>query len=91
MYTRRPIFQASPESLHGYDIVIITADAAIGSRRIMTPGWRRLQAHGMGQVLDFVPNHVGIANDCNAWWMDVLGKTGTAHSMPPILIIECSR
>ena len=26
----------------------------------------------MGQILDFVPNHVGIAGNRNAWWMDVL-------------------
>ena len=26
----------------------------------------------MGQVLDIVPNHMGVASDDNAWWMDVL-------------------
>ena len=68
-----PYFQASPESLHGYDITSHTKlNTAIGSRADYD-GWiAQLQAHGMGQVLDFVPNHVGIANDRNAWWMDVL-------------------
>src|SRR5215467_11678758 len=68
-----PYFQASPESLHGYDITDHNKlNRAIGSRRDYD-GWvAQLQAHDMGQVLDFVPNHVGIANDRNAWWMDVL-------------------
>ncbi len=26
----------------------------------------------MGQVLDFVPNHMGIGESLNLWWMDVL-------------------
>jgi (1->4)-alpha-D-glucan 1-alpha-D-glucosylmutase len=26
----------------------------------------------MGQILDVVPNHMGIAQSCNAWWLDVL-------------------
>src|SRR5207244_9960027 len=30
-----------------------------------------LRSHGMGHVVDIVPNHVGIGAD-NAWWMDVL-------------------
>jgi (1->4)-alpha-D-glucan 1-alpha-D-glucosylmutase len=68
-----PYFQAHPESLHGYDITDHNKlNKAIGSREDYD-GWvAQLQAHGMGQVLDFVPNHVGIANDGNAWWMDVL-------------------
>ena len=31
-----------------------------------------LHAHGMGQILDMVPNHMGIAGNGNAWWNDVL-------------------
>src|SRR5215212_402047 len=31
-----------------------------------------LHAHGMGQVLDVVPNHMGIARSRNRWWQDVL-------------------
>src|SRR5207249_314642 len=30
-----------------------------------------LHAHGMGQVLDFVPNHMGIAEPGNTWGADV--------------------
>src|SRR5205085_912630 len=31
-----------------------------------------LKSHGMGQLLDIVPNHMGVLGADNAWWMDVL-------------------
>src|SRR5207247_8977855 len=31
-----------------------------------------LQARGMGLLADVVPNHMGIAQNHNAWWLDVL-------------------
>jgi (1->4)-alpha-D-glucan 1-alpha-D-glucosylmutase len=68
-----PYFQARPESLHGYDITDHNKlNAAIGSRADYD-GWvAELHAHEMGQLLDFVPNHMGIAEPLNLWWMDVL-------------------
>ena len=33
---------------------------------------RSLQQAGMGQILDVVPNHMGIADKENSWWLDVL-------------------
>lgn len=33
---------------------------------------RVLQRHGMGQVLDIVPNHMCITSEQNVWWRDVL-------------------
>jgi (1->4)-alpha-D-glucan 1-alpha-D-glucosylmutase len=68
-----PYFQASPESLHGYDITDHNKlNTVIGSRADYNAWIRELRAHSMGQVLDFVPNHVGIADSRNQWWMDVL-------------------
>jgi len=68
-----PYFQASPDSLHGYDITDHNKlNAAIGSRGSYDAWIAELHAHRMGQVLDFVPNHVGIADSRNRWWMDVL-------------------
>ncbi len=68
-----PYFQASPDSLHGYDITDHSKlNPAIGTRAEYDAWIAELHAHGMGQVLDFVPNHVGIADSRNAWWMDVL-------------------
>ena len=31
-----------------------------------------LRRHGLGQILDIVPNHMGISPGENAWWTDVL-------------------
>ena len=54
--------QAVPGSPHGYDV----ADPTRSTRRSAptTDYWRwidALRAHGMGHVLDLVPNHMGIA------------------------------
>ena len=31
-----------------------------------------LKQHDLGLILDFVPNHMGVGNADNAWWLDVL-------------------
>jgi (1->4)-alpha-D-glucan 1-alpha-D-glucosylmutase len=68
-----PYFQARAESLHGYDITDHNKlNAAIGSRAEYDAWIAELHKHKMGQVLDFVPNHMGIAEPLNKWWMDVL-------------------
>ncbi|HXX42723.1 MAG TPA: malto-oligosyltrehalose synthase [Chthoniobacterales bacterium] len=68
-----PYFQARAESLHGYDITDHTKlNRAIGSRADYDAWVAALNAHGMGQVADFVPNHMGIGEPLNQWWMDVL-------------------
>jgi (1->4)-alpha-D-glucan 1-alpha-D-glucosylmutase len=64
---------ARPGSMHGYDIT----DHNILNPEIGTPeDYDRfvaaLQDRGMGQILDVVPNHMGIAAGCNRWWNDVL-------------------
>lgn len=64
---------AVPGSSHGYDV----ADPTRVNPEIGTDAeyWRwieALQARGMGHVLDLVPNHMGIAQSANPWWMDVL-------------------
>src|SRR5256885_11782725 len=41
----------------------------------------------MGQILDFGPNHVGIADSRNEWWMDVL-ETGPSSSYAPYFDID---
>jgi len=83
-----PYFQASPESLHGYDITDHNKlNTAIGSRADYDAWIAQLQAHDIGQVLDFVPNHVGIADNRNAWWMDVL-ENGPSSRYAPYFDIE---
>ena len=41
----------------------------------------------MGEMLDIVPNHMGIGELSNAWWIDVL-ENGRAPSTPRIFDID---
>src|SRR6516225_7384493 len=83
-----PYFQASPDSLHGYDITDHNKlNAAIGSRTDYDAWIAELHAHSMGQVLDFVPNHVGIGDSRNQWWMDVL-ENGLSSRYAPYFDID---
>jgi (1->4)-alpha-D-glucan 1-alpha-D-glucosylmutase len=77
-----PYFQARAESLHGYDITDHNKlNAAIGSRAEYDAWIAELHAHEMGQVLDFVPNHMGIGEPLNQWWQDVLENgPSSAHA-----------
>ena len=60
-------------SLHGYDVVDPTSlNPEVGTEDDFRRFVEALQAHGMGQVLDVVPNHMGIAGSANRWWQDVL-------------------
>jgi (1->4)-alpha-D-glucan 1-alpha-D-glucosylmutase len=68
-----PFFQASAGSVHGYDITDHNQlNAAIGLREDFDAWVAELHAREMGQLVDFVPNHMGIAEPLNHWWMDVL-------------------
>ncbi|VTU30638.1 malto-oligosyltrehalose synthase [Variovorax sp. PBL-E5] len=73
-----PIQRAMPGSMHGYDVV---AHDEINPELGGMPAFERftaaLKQQGMGQLLDLVPNHMGITGADNAWWMDVL-ENGTA-------------
>ncbi len=83
-----PYFQASPYSLHGYDITDHNKlNEAIGSRADHDAWAAELHAHSMGQILDFVPNHVGIADSRNQWWMDVL-ENGPSSRYAPYFDID---
>ncbi|PYJ75185.1 MAG: malto-oligosyltrehalose synthase [Verrucomicrobia bacterium] len=83
-----PYFQAGAESLHGYDITDHNKlNAAVGSREAYDSWIAELHAHSMGQVLDFVPNHVGIAEPLNQWWMDVL-ENGPSSRFAPYFDID---
>src|SRR5690606_21167730 len=67
-----PVFRAKPGSTHGYDVVDHTAvDPCLGGEN----GWQRLtgalRRHGLGLILDIVPNHMAASTE-NPWWHDVL-------------------
>ncbi len=83
-----PYFQARADSLHGYDITDHNKlNAAIGSREEYDAFVAELHAHGMGQILDFVPNHMGIVEPANLWWQDVL-ENGPSSLHAPYFDIE---
>jgi (1->4)-alpha-D-glucan 1-alpha-D-glucosylmutase len=68
-----PYFRARPGSMHGYDVVDHnTLNPEIGTNADFEAFVATLRAHGMGHILDFVPNHVGVMGADNAAWMDVL-------------------
>jgi (1->4)-alpha-D-glucan 1-alpha-D-glucosylmutase len=68
-----PYLQARPGSLHGYDIVDHAAlNVEVGTEGEHADLCAELRAHGMGQLLDIVPNHMGIGGAANGWWNDVL-------------------
>jgi (1->4)-alpha-D-glucan 1-alpha-D-glucosylmutase len=68
-----PYFRARAESMHGYDICDHNSlNPSIGSEQEYQEFVQTLHEHGMGQILDTVPNHMGIAEATNEYWMDVL-------------------
>jgi len=68
-----PYFRARAGSTHGYDVVDHNAfNPEIGSAADFERLVGALRAHGMGHIVDLVPNHVGILGGENARWMDVL-------------------
>ena len=67
-----PLFQATPESTHGYDTCAFNCiNPNIGTSDELAAFADDLRAHGMGLLLDIVPNHMG-AHTSNSWWNDVL-------------------
>jgi (1->4)-alpha-D-glucan 1-alpha-D-glucosylmutase len=67
-----PYFKASPGSAHGYDVTDHNAlNPEIGSQEDYDAFVAALHRNGLGQIVDFVPNHMGIGS-LNPYWMDVL-------------------
>jgi (1->4)-alpha-D-glucan 1-alpha-D-glucosylmutase len=70
-----PFLKARPGSTHGYDVVDHRqVNPEIGTESELNELLRALKKHGMGMVLDLVPNHMGVLHADNAWWLDVLEK-----------------
>lgn len=67
-----PLLKAREGSPHGYDITNHHClNPEIGTSEDFERLAETLKAHGMGLILDIVPNHMGAGKD-NPWWMDVL-------------------
>jgi len=68
-----PYLKARHGSQHGYDITDHgVLNPEIGSDEDYAAWAEALRAHNLGQILDTVPNHMGVAGNENAWWNDVL-------------------
>ena len=68
-----PFFRATPGSMHGYDICDHNElNPELGSRAQFDAFVEELHRHGLRLIVDFVPNHMGIGEPQNRWWLDVL-------------------
>jgi (1->4)-alpha-D-glucan 1-alpha-D-glucosylmutase len=68
-----PYLQAASGSTHGYDVTDPTrVNDELGGSEAHERFCRALAEHGLGQVLDIVPNHMAITEPENIWWWDVL-------------------
>ncbi|AXF12191.1 malto-oligosyltrehalose synthase [Paraburkholderia graminis] len=68
-----PITTAEPGSMHGYDTVDYThVSAECGGEAGLKRLVEKLHAHGMGLIVDMVPNHMGVGGSSNVWWLDIL-------------------
>lgn len=67
-----PILQSRSGSGHGYDVTDPTKlNPEIGTEEEFEALVNELRQHGMGLLLDIVPNHMAASSE-NPWWMDVL-------------------
>ena len=68
-----PIFRATPGSTHGYDVCDQNeVNTELGGAEGLMKVSALLRERGMGLLVDFVPNHMGVAVPYNWRWMDVL-------------------
>jgi (1->4)-alpha-D-glucan 1-alpha-D-glucosylmutase len=76
-----PISRSRPGSMHGYDVVDpAQIDPELGGEAALRALAADAREHGMGLVLDIVPNHMA-THPGNAWWWDVLQNgPGSAYA-----------
>ncbi|MEI2626496.1 malto-oligosyltrehalose synthase [Erwinia aphidicola] len=67
-----PIFTATHDSTHGYDVTDANEiEPSIGGRAGFDRMVEALHRAGLGLILDIVPNHMAASLE-NAWWYDVI-------------------
>ncbi len=82
-----PILAAAPGSTHGYDVVDHgRLSPELGGEAGYEMLCRALAERGMGQLVDFVPNHMGVGPN-NPLWIDVL-ENGPISTCAPFFDIE---
>jgi (1->4)-alpha-D-glucan 1-alpha-D-glucosylmutase len=83
-----PLFKTCSKDSHGYDISDHgQLNPELGSEEDFEAFVAALRAHGMGLLLDMVPNHMGIGGSANVWWMDIL-ENGPSSVYAPLFDID---
>jgi (1->4)-alpha-D-glucan 1-alpha-D-glucosylmutase len=68
-----PFYRSRGATDHGYDVINHNElNPALGTQEDFDAFVAALRERDMGHIADFVPNHMGIADPDNEWWMDVL-------------------
>ncbi len=68
-----PFLEPCSAQSHGYDIANHNRfNPELGTEADYRALVDTTRAHGMGLLVDVVPNHMGISGSRNAWWIDVL-------------------
>jgi (1->4)-alpha-D-glucan 1-alpha-D-glucosylmutase len=82
-----PILEAAPGSMHGYDVVnYARLNPELGGEAAFLRLAAACAGRGMGILVDFVPNHMGIGA-ANPWWFDVL-ENGPASVHAPAFDVD---
>jgi (1->4)-alpha-D-glucan 1-alpha-D-glucosylmutase len=83
-----PIFTAVPGSQHGYDVTDYgEVNPELGGYDGFQALSRTLHEGRRAIIVDFVPNHMGIAGMLNQWWRDVL-EYGPSSRYAPYFDIQ---
>ena len=83
-----PFFRPCGEASHGYDVADHgRINEALGGEPAYQAFCEAARQHGLGQVLDVVPNHMGITGGRNQWWLDVL-ENGPSSPYAPFFDID---
>ena len=83
-----PILQPCAPDSHGYDVADHgQLNEALGGEAGYRALAEALRAHRMGQLVDMVPNHMGISGRRNVWWQDVL-ENGAASPFASFFDID---
>ncbi len=68
-----PIWQAEPGSMHGYNVTDhARVNSELGGERAYSKLAAAARAAGLGVIVDFVPNHMGVGGGHNPYWEDLL-------------------
>lgn len=85
-----PCFEARAGSSHGYDVVDFRrVRGELGGEPGLQALFEASRRHGIGILLDVVPNHMAVAGRENPWWWDVL-ENGRASAYADFFDLDWS-